>query len=61
VEIVVGKTFKNQVVRLDYSYYEKCSFINCTIHTEAGIFGLVNCDFSNCKLSLVALLKTWQN
>jgi hypothetical protein len=49
---IVGRIFKNEKINLDFSAYEKCTFINCEIYTDYGIFGLVNCDFSNCKLSL---------
>jgi hypothetical protein len=52
MEKIVGRTFKNEFVNLDFSSYEKCSFVGCTIHTDYGIFRLVNCDFSNCKLDL---------
>ena len=49
---IVGGTFKNEAVNLDFSHYEKCSFINCTIYTDYGTFKLVDCDFSNCRLDL---------
>ncbi|UCE28534.1 MAG: hypothetical protein JSV85_04425 [Candidatus Bathyarchaeota archaeon] len=52
MEIVIGKTFKNTTVNLDFSTYDKCSFINCTIHSDYGIFRLANNDFTHCKLSL---------
>lgn len=52
MEKVIGKTFQNTDVFLDYSDYEKCNFINCTIHTDSGIFRLVNCDFTNCRLDM---------
>jgi hypothetical protein len=49
---IVGRTFRNEFVNLDFSDYEKCSFLNCTIHTDYGLFRATNCDFSNCKLDL---------
>jgi len=53
LEKIIGKTFRNTTVNIDFSEYEKCSFINCVIHTDTGQFGrIVDCDFSNCKLSL---------
>lgn len=52
MEQILGKFFIDQFVRLDYKVYKKCSFIGCTIHAETGNFGLIDCDFSNCKLSL---------
>ena len=52
METIVGKTFKDTRVNLDFSAYEGCNFVNCTIHVDYGIFRLVNCDLVNCKLSL---------
>lgn len=52
MEKIVGRTFRNQNVNLDFSDYEKCSFVGCTIHTDYGTFRLVNCDFSDCKIDL---------
>lgn len=53
MEKIVGRTFRNERVNVDFSEYEKCTFINCTVHTDTGQFGkIVNCDFHNCKLSL---------
>ncbi len=49
---VEGRTFRNELIDLDFSDWEKCNFINCTIHTTYGIFKLKNNDFSKCKLSL---------
>ena len=49
---IEGKTFRDQLIDLDFTIWEKCSFIDCTIHISYGIFKLRNCDFSNCKLSL---------
>lgn len=48
---VEGQTFRNQFIELDFTHWEKCSSVNYTIHTSPGIFKLINCDFSNCKLS----------
>lgn len=53
METIIGRTFRNERVNIDFSGYEKCSFINCVIHTDTGQFGkIADCDFSNCKLSL---------
>lgn len=52
LERIVGRTFKNETVNLDFSAYERCNFVNCTIHSDYGIFRLVDCDLQNCKLSL---------
>ena len=52
MEKIIARTFKNEIVNLDYSEYNKCSFTNCVIHTDVGIFSAVNCDFSECKLDL---------
>lgn len=49
---VIGRTFRNEVIELDFTIWEKCVFVNCTIHSTYGIFGLKDNDFSNCKLSL---------
>ena len=49
---IIGRTFRNETVNLDFSDYEKCSFINCIMHTDYGIFRLVDCDLSDCKLDL---------
>lgn len=49
---IIGQTFRDQFIDLDFTHWEKCSFINCTIHTTYGIFRLENNDFSKCKLSL---------
>ena len=49
---VEGKTFRDEFIDLDFTHWEKCSFINCKIHTTYGIFKLMNNDFSDCKLSL---------
>lgn len=49
---IVGRTFRNEFVNLDFTDYEKCTFINCTIHADFGIFRLVSNDFSDCKLDL---------
>lgn len=48
----IGKTFRNERVELDYSTYEKCSFIKCEIYTNVGDFSLIDNDFSDCRLSL---------
>lgn len=50
---IIGKHFRNQKVRIDFSEYEKCTFINCEIILEYGITSLINCDFSKCKLVLI--------
>jgi hypothetical protein len=52
MEKVVGKTFRNERINLDYSIYERCSFINCELVTESGIFSLANNDLSGCRLNL---------
>lgn len=52
MEKIIGKTFRSQFVNLDFSDYEKCNFIDCTIHTDYGIFRATDCDFSKCKLDL---------
>jgi hypothetical protein len=52
VEKVIGRTFKDDTIFLDFSYYEKCSFINCTLVIEYGFFHLIDNDFSNCRLSM---------
>jgi hypothetical protein len=52
MEQIIGKAFKNQKVRIDFSEYEKCTFVNCEIVLEYGITSLVDCDFSKCKLTL---------
>jgi hypothetical protein len=53
MEKIIGKTFRNTMVNIDFSEYEKCSFINCSIHTDTGQFGkITSCDFTDCKLSL---------
>jgi len=52
LEKIIGETFRNETVNLDFTAYEKCSFINCTIHTHYGIFSLIGCVFTDCKLSL---------
>ena len=52
MEKIVGRTFKDERVTLDFTEYEKCNFVNCEIHLEYGITRVVNCDFSDCKLSL---------
>ncbi len=49
---IIGQTFRNDFIDLDFTQWEKCGFINCTIHTTYGIFKLDNNDFSTCKLSL---------
>ena len=55
---VEGATFRNQHIDLDFTHWEKCLFINCTIYTTYGIFKLINNDFSNCKLSLAGPAET---
>lgn len=52
MEKIVNKTFKGQLVNVDFSEYEKCNFIGCMIHIEYGITRLSNCDLSDCNLSL---------
>ena len=52
LEKIVGRTFRSETVNLDFSAYERCNFIDCTIHSDYGIFRLVECDLQNCKLSL---------
>ena len=49
---IIGRTFRNEAVNLDFSDYEKCTFVNCTIYFDYGIFRATNCDFSGCKLEL---------
>lgn len=49
---IVGRTFKNERITLDFTEYERCTFVNCEVHVEYGITSVVNCDFSDCKLSL---------
>lgn len=48
----IGQTFRNEVIDLDFTHWEKCNFLECTIHTNYGIFKLVKCDFVDCNLSL---------
>jgi len=52
MEKIIGRTFRNERVNLDFTAYEKCNFINCEIYLEYGITSLVNCDFSKCSLHL---------
>jgi hypothetical protein len=52
MKVIIGKTFRNERVDLEKSAFQKCSFINCEIYADKGNFSLVNCNFSNCKLSL---------
>ena len=49
---IVGKTFRNETVDLENRWFEKCSFVKCVICADRGNFSLVDCDFSECKLSL---------
>jgi hypothetical protein len=49
---IVGQTFRDHFIDLDFVHWESCSFINCTIHSSYGIFKLIGNDFSKCKLSL---------
>lgn len=49
----VGRTFRDQLVNVDFSEYEKCNFIGCVIHIEYGITRITQCDFSaDCNLRL---------
>ncbi len=52
MEKIIGRTFRDEVVHLDFSIYEKCSFINCVLHTETGHFSLKDSDLVNCNISL---------
>ena len=52
MEKIVGKTFRKVTVNIDFSSYEKCSFIDCVIHTDYGFFRFVNNDLTRCRLDL---------
>jgi len=52
MEKVIGRTFRNERIPIDYSIYERCTFVNCELYTESGVFSLVNNDLSGCKLNL---------
>lgn len=49
---IIGRTFRNEQINLDFTDWEKCTFINCTIHVNYGIFSAKDCDFMNCKKNL---------
>ena len=52
MNVIIGKTFRNERIDLENTAFQKCSFINCEIYADKGNFNLVNCNFSKCKLSL---------
>ena len=52
MNVIIGKTIRNERIDLENTAFQKCSFINCEIYADTGNFNLVNCDFSKCKLSL---------
>ena len=52
MNVIIGKTFRNERIDLENTAFQKCSFINCEIYADKGNFNLVNCDFSKCKLIL---------
>ncbi len=49
---VEGQTFKGQDVKLDFTRWRHCDFVECNIIVEFGVFDLVECDFARCKLTL---------
>lgn len=49
MDVIEGRTFRNQTIRLDFSCWRKCDFINCTIVFEYGIYELTGCEFVNCR------------
>lgn len=52
MKVIIRKTFRNERVDLENSAFQDCSFRNCEIYADSGNFSLVNCDFSDCELSL---------
>jgi len=52
MNIIIGKIFRNERVDLENSAFQDCSFKNCEVYADSGNFSLVNCNFSDCSLSL---------
>jgi hypothetical protein len=52
MEKIIGRTFRSESVDLENCAFEKCTFINCEIRVDRGNFSLINCDLSDCRLSL---------
>lgn len=44
-----GKTFKDEIVYIDFKDYRYCNFENCTIVLEYGICRMSDCTFTSCK------------
>lgn len=57
MNVIKGQTFENEDVDIDYTKYEDCTFKNSNIIVQDGIFGLKNCDFDSCKLTMLGRAK----
>lgn len=50
--VIEGKTFKGEVVHIDFADYHKCKFEKCTIILEFGLSSMRYCTFNNCKFEV---------
>ena len=48
----IDKAFEGQKIYLDYTIWERCTFLDCEIIVEYGMYHLKSCDFVRCNLTL---------
>lgn len=49
---VTGIHFENQRIDLDYTRWVNCSFVNCEIFIDAGVFHLIDNEFIKNELTV---------
>ena len=61
---VENEIFENESVKLDFNRWRGCTFNNCEIVVEHGVFDLVGCTFNGCKFTAtghaIAILKIFK-
>jgi len=48
LNIVEGKSFKNQEVFMDFTIWRKCNFLDCKLVVQYGILQIEKNDFIRC-------------
>jgi hypothetical protein len=49
---VENQTFRGEDIKLDFTRWRKCDFMESNIIVKYGEYDLVDCDFTRCKLTL---------
>ncbi len=51
--IIQNETIEDEEIKIDFKEYRKCTFKNCEIILEWGIFRLSDCVFDHCNFILI--------